>query len=288
MSSDWFAHYKLYRDIKLSVNYKTLSPLRIGASKGKSLFSPIDLQVLRININGKELPYIPGSSLKGVFRSASESITKSYNIETCLSGSCSEVIKNGVTRNECLQDAIRNNDVNRVINILNEYCLCCKLFGSNTYASHIKFVDAYPNEDKVRLGVKTGIAINRRSGGVQKGPFDVEFVSPNSEFNGEIILTNTPNYAIGLLAKVIDNINAGFIRLGGFKSRGFGKVKLTITSIEGIINTDDGFKRIDEVNTLHALDDNDMNIRFDPKNPLTILEEAKKVFEEYAKSSSNQ
>lgn len=289
MNNYWFTHYKLYRDIKLSINYKTLTPLRIGASKGKSPFAPIDLQVIRININGREVPYIPGSSLKGVFRSASESITKSYNIETCSSGSCSEIRNNGYRNGERLRDALKNNNLNEVINILNNYCICCKLFGSTTYASHIKFGDAYPNDGKVSLGVKTGIAINRRSGAVKRGAlYDVEFVSPDSEFNGEIILNNTPNYAIGLLAKVIDNINIGLVRFGGFKSRGFGKVKLTITAIDGIINTGDGIKSIKEIDILPALDDNDKCIRFDPNNPSTILENAKKVFEEYAKSSSNQ
>lgn len=285
--SEWFTSYRLYRELRLTLNYKTLSPLRIGSSKGKSLFSPIDLQVLRINMNGKEVPYIPGSSLKGVFRSTAESITKSFNIDTCMLGNCSEVMdQNGEKRDSRLQTAIKTNSREVTINILNEYCLCCKIFGSKTYASHIKFNDAYP-DGEVGVGVKTGIAINRKSGATKRGAlYQVEFVNPDSEFTGEIVMFNLPNYAIGLLSYIINYINSGFIKLGGFKSRGFGRIEIKVKEIDGVVNINNNIKEVSELDVLPALDEVDQDIELDLKNPDTLLNNAKEAFSKYAGANS--
>ncbi len=272
MSSDWILHNRLYRSMKLNVTYVNESPLRIGATKGKSLTSLVDLAVLKININGKESPYIPGSSLKGVFRSTAENIARTYNINICNAGE---------------EEVLKANQIEDIKNVLNNYCLCCKIFGSSGYASHILFSDAYiPNDFTFTLGVKTGIAINRRSGAVRKKAlYEVEYVNPGTTFKGEIIMNNLPNYAIGLIAKVIDYINLGIVKLGGFKSRGFGDIKCEINSIDGKVNVNGNIKRLSEVNKLSALDDKDKDIIIDKDNILKLLDEAKVIFDEYANSS---
>jgi CRISPR-associated RAMP protein, SSO1426 family len=282
MNADWILHNKLYRSITLYVNYVNKSPLRIGAGKGRSLTSLVDLAVLRININGKELPYIPGSSLKGVFRSTTENIARSYNISNICYGG--EEGSQREFRNE-LDDAIKNNDIERIKETLNRLCLCCKIFGSSSYASHIIFSDAYVNGDFM-LGVKTGIAINRRSGSVKRGAlYEVEYVNPGVSFNGEIILNNLPNYAIGLIAKVIDYINSGIVKIGGFKSRGFGEVECKINNISGKVNIGGSIKDLSEIDKLTKLDDNDKDIVIDKNNILGILDQAKVIFDEYASSN---
>ncbi len=275
MTSDWILHNKLYRNIRLNVTYVNKSPLRIGTTKGKSLTSPIDLTVSKINIDNKELPYIAGSSLKGVFRSAAENILKSYNIYTCNKGDESKDLTNE------LNNKIKSNDIDEIKKILDNYCICCKIFGSGSYASHIIFSDAYPCNN-FTFGIKTGIAINRRSGSVKRNAlYEVEYVNPGVSFEGEIIMKNTPNYAIGLVAKVIDFINLGIIKIGGFKSKGFGEIECNIKSIEGTINVNCDIKRLDEINILSKLDDKDNDIHIDKSNPLKILEQAKGIFNEY-------
>jgi CRISPR-associated protein Csm3 len=278
MNADWILHNKLYRNITLDVNYVNKSPLRIGASKGRSLTSLVDLAVLRINISGKELPYIPGSSLKGVFRSTAENIARSYNISNICYGG-----QEGLQ--EELNNATKNNDIERIKEILNKLCLCCKIFGSSSYASHIIFSDAYVNNN-FTLGVKTGIAINRRSGSVKtRALYEVEYVNPGASFNGKIILNNLPNYAIGLIAKAIDYINSGIVKIGGFKSRGFGEIECKINSISGRVNIDGSIKDLSEIDKLTKLDNNDKDIVIDKNNILGILDQAKVIFDEYASSN---
>lgn len=285
--SEWLTHQTIYRVLEFELTYKTRSPLRIGASKGKSFFSPIDLQVMRIMLNGKEVPYIAGSSIKGVFRSTAEMLLRSYGKRACNMGQCAnETTTNNITRDERLQDAIKeyyrgNTNAKEIINILNEYCLICKIFGSNTYSAHIIFSDAYPT-DNVSIGVKTGIAINRRSGAVKGGAlYQVEFVNPNSIFHGSIRLINLPNYAIGLILKIIkDMVNNGITRFGGFKSRGFGHVNINIDKIKGFVVEGGKLMDIKEVKELKPIDEYDKSIER-TENIEELIVSFIKVWDEY-------
>ncbi|MEM1966176.1 MAG: RAMP superfamily CRISPR-associated protein [Candidatus Caldarchaeum sp.] len=96
----------------------------------------------------------------------------------------------------------------------------CKAFGSSSFSSHVEFQDAY-SSGSVVVGVKSGIAINRRSGAVRRGAlYEVEYVKSGHEFSGLITVRNLPNYLMGLISSALDYLNAGIVKLGGFKSRG--------------------------------------------------------------------
>lgn len=298
--TSWLAHLALHRRIVFTTKYITLSPVRVGSSNGKSLYSPVDLQVIRMTIGGKEIPYIPGSSLKGVLRSTVEMILRSYGMEVCSMGGCSSFSNNGIKRDERLQQAIKAyNDAtsiemrekykNAIFNILNEYCLACKIFGSNTYASHIIFNDAYPTDDVI-TGVKTGIAINRRSGAVKQGAlYQVEFVNPGSVFRGSIAFHNLPNYAIGLILKIIEEmINKGLVRIGGFKSRGFGQINAEVESIDGILIKNGKIMDIRDVSELEPLDEYDIKITLSRDDVRSTIKQFINGWDLYAKNRSRK
>jgi len=276
-SFPWFTHSVIYRTIEVSVKYTTKSPLRIGSEKGKSPTSSVDLQVITTNINGTEVPFIPGSSLKGVFRSSSEFIARSYGIKACMMG---EGCKNDYDLD--LKRFMKSGDVDSIINTLSKYCLTCKIFGSASYYSHISFSDAYPKNQVPRRGVKTGIAIDRRSGAVKKGAlYTVEFVMPGSEFEGSIRFYNLPNYAIGLISTVLNNINLGIIKIGGFKSRGFGTVEVTPKELRGSVLVGSSYESISEKGELLPLDEDDELVKF--SNVSEFLEECRRVWINYVR-----
>jgi CRISPR-associated protein Csm3 len=54
----------------------------------------------------------------------------------------------------------------------------------------------------------------------------VEYVEPGARFRFSIRTTNLPNYALGLLAKILRMVNEGWVRVGGFKTRGFGELRV--------------------------------------------------------------
>jgi len=284
---NWISHSILYRSIEIEFKFINLSPLRIGAGRGKTPTSPVDLQVLKISIGDiKDAPYIPGSSLKGVIRSACERLALSNDIEACGMG---EGCKN--ENDEELKNMIKSrSSEEEIVEFLNEnYCLICKLFGSGTYSSHIQFSDAYPREGKFSTGQKTGIAIERRSGSVKRGAlYTVEFVNPNSEFYGSIVFNNVPNYGIGLVSYVIDQINEGIVRIGGFKTRGFGIVKMEPLSLKGYVLVNGKLQNISEIKELGALDEYDTTVNFEISKPSSLLDNCKKAWDNYVNKIKKQ
>jgi CRISPR-associated RAMP protein (TIGR02581 family) len=215
------------------------SPLRIGVGRESPLGSAVDLAVLRINLNGKLVPYIPGSSLKGVFRSTAIQLANRKGLTVCSGlskGTCMDLRYpefDGKTLLEKIQEEIRNRNYRRAIELFHEKaCLLCKVFGAPSFTGHSEFNDSYPiNENgevqDAPVGVRTGIAINRRTGAVHMGAlYQVEYVEPGARFRFSLRTTNLPNYALGLLAKILRMVNEGWVRVGGFKTRGFGELRV--------------------------------------------------------------
>ncbi len=197
------------------------------------------LLVLRINLNGKLVPYIPGSSLKGVFRSTAIQLANLKGLTVCSGLSKMTCMDrrypefNNNTLLERVQNEIKGGNVGGALRLFHQKtCLLCKVFGAPSFSGHAEFNDSYPvNENgdvlDVPVGVRTGIAINRRTGAVHKGQFyQVEYVEPGARFRFSIRTTNLPNYALGLFTKVLRTVNDGWVRVGGFKTRGFGELRI--------------------------------------------------------------
>jgi CRISPR-associated RAMP protein (TIGR02581 family) len=275
----WVSHSRILRNIEIQVKYEALTPLRIGAARAKTPTSPVDLQVLKLSIGDlRDVPYISGSSLKGVFRTTAEKLALSRGLSVCYTG---EDCKLKYDRE--LQTRVKAGKEEGVIEVLRNYCLICRLFGTASYSSHIRISDAYPSQTEIpSTSVKTGIAIERRSGGAKAGAlYQVEFVNPGAKFYGSIILHNFPNYGIGLLAEILEQINQGYVKIGGFKSRGFGSVRITIESLKGIVKSGEEFMDINNVKELEPLDDQDEKISFDPSNPQSLLSNSKVAWINY-------
>jgi CRISPR-associated RAMP protein (TIGR02581 family) len=227
------------REVVFEGYFVAESPLRIGVGRESPLGSAVDLAVLRVNLNGKLVPYIPGSSLKGVFRSTAIQLANRKGLTVCSGlskGTCMDLRYpefDGKTLLEKIQEEIRNRNYRRAIELFHEKaCLLCKVFGAPSFTGHSEFNDSYPiNENgevqDAPVGVRTGIAINRRTGAVHMGAlYQVEYVEPGARFRFSIRTTNLPNYALGLLAKILRMVNEGWVRVGGFKTRGFGELRV--------------------------------------------------------------
>jgi CRISPR-associated RAMP protein (TIGR02581 family) len=229
----------IIREVVLEGYLVTESPLRIGVGREPPLGSAVDLAVLRMNLNGKLVPYIPGSSLKGVFRSTAIQLANRKGLTVCSGlskGTCMDLRYpefDGKTLLDKIQEEIRNRNYRRAIELFHEKaCLLCKVFGAPSFTGHSEFNDSYPiNENgevqDAPVGVRTGIAINRRTGAVHMGAlYQVEYVEPGARFRFSLRTTNLPNYALGLLAKILRMVNEGWVRVGGFKTRGFGELRV--------------------------------------------------------------
>jgi len=240
---NWIAHYELLKYIRIEGIFECIEPLRIGAGRSDVLTSAVDLAVLRIGIrdekgNRIDIPYIPGSSLKGVFRTYAKYLGRIRNVIMCNglpNDTCMDSSDNyGMKLYKYIQRLMKTLEYDEIKRIFDEeICIGCKIFGAPSYLGNVFFSDSFPYDPKNKkwlnysFNVKPGIAIDRRTGAAaKKALFEVEFVEPGSEFYFTIDVKNIPNYALGLLAEILLEIDSGRIRLGGFKTRGFGKVKV--------------------------------------------------------------
>jgi len=242
-----------------------VEPLRVGSGRRDVLTSPVDLPIIRLG----DVPYIPGSSLKGVLRSTCEMIARTAGLQVCMGVGVATCANRqvGFSERDTLEKEIRRaieekRPLEDLYELLDNLCLTCKMFGTQSYSSKIFVSDAMPDGD-FSLGVKVGIAIDRRTGTVAPGAFyRVEYVEPGAIFKTQITTENLPNYALGLLCQALKEIDAGNVRIGGFKSRGFGKVRILKESLK-IDAYGPTVERTDGKLTLQSLDEHDEKFEYE-------------------------
>jgi CRISPR-associated RAMP protein (TIGR02581 family) len=223
--------------------------------------------------NGTGHPFIPGSSLKGAFRSAVERIVPNIpGLSSCSLGSGNSEcltalppsderinayleISKGIGRkpNEAIRRAIELlgdvtlNDQGHVtqeetlLPLLDRYlCDTCKVFGSPYLASVAFFHDAsisevWHNLPEAPTQIRDGVGIDRDSERAREGiKFDFEVVPPQVSFDFSLLLENPAPPDLGLVALGIQEFIAGMIPLGGIRSRGLGRCHLEEVKVEWI------------------------------------------------------
>lgn len=210
---------ELKNGAKLSFLLHTKSPLTIQSARGK-LLDPtlLDMQCIKSKCEDKDTVIIPGSSLKGVFRSRYEKMVFLFGGKAC----------NIVDRRTCCkrpQDLEKISYKEKGNYVYQHMCPACKLFGSTEIASRIYIADAYPVEGCI-MGERTGVGINRITGAAQKGAlYDFEVVE-EGRFQVEITLKNYEIYQLLLLCYILKDLNEGYVSLGAATTRGNGRMEV--------------------------------------------------------------
>jgi CRISPR-associated RAMP protein (TIGR02581 family) len=227
------------------------SGLRIGAAKDASGIGS-DLPVLR---DANQLPYIPGSSLKGVVRSAVEGLVRgAFPVQASWTASdgpppiwaCNPLVdpdraENSDTRRDdeaCLSRRWRKvlgtkeHEDLAIGLVLRHSCTTCALFGNTELAGRVLFSDLplLNASDLLSPGeIRDGVAIDRDMlTAADKAKYDYEVVPAGARFALEIILDNPEPLLQGLLVAGLNALHEGHVRLGGFGSRGLGRVEVQI------------------------------------------------------------
>ncbi len=229
MSSEWWHDFhevlvNVIDIVGVAVN-ETL--LRVGA--GKEVLGEVDSPVIKYPDGS---PFIPGSSIKGVFRSFVESYL--YNI---IIGN----IKNSKCNSVFTSMSVKADDfINKCVNIIGEnvekseeYCVNHALFGSQAGFSHLVFFDMVP-EGNVELMVKPGTSIDRFLGSVREGTlFKEEYIVPGVKWKFRLriygVLGKSDDKwccAREALAAVLKAFTTTGLSVGGRKSATGGLLKL--------------------------------------------------------------
>ena len=219
----------LYNQASIVFNIKPVSPLLIKT--GKESFDPTrpDMEFVRTMTPYGEVPYLPGSSLKGVIRSYGERILRTLNLKCC-----DVTLKQGGCKIESENMEER----------YQKHCYICRTFGSTSLSSRMRITDANPwwieaedeeikkvatsIDDYISTSRRTSVKIDRQKGAAAGGAlFETEVVT-GGNFWGEITLVNYQLWQLALLSLILRDINRGFQRVGASKSRGLGRVTFKI------------------------------------------------------------
>ena len=196
---------------KITFKLINVTAFRIGASEETLDPTTPDNSVMRSYKDGNLVPFIPGSTLKGLFRAAVQSIDETYD-------KCGWHDKKASM--ESKKEFIKlfeepNNDIN--------LCRTCKLFGNNFIEGRLFFTDSYA-EGETKISIRDGVEIDRETETAKdKAKYDYEVIEPGAVFPVEITAINVDEEDLKLIREVINLINLGIVRIGGSKSRGLGK-----------------------------------------------------------------
>lgn len=207
------------------------------------------------------IPFIPGSSFKGVFRSTVEKLAGVIpNLEVCsLAGGKDcfhrkfmEKTANGNNRYNVLNDQINEKVKNEppeagttraerheelLFNaVIKEICETCRLFGNGFTASKIFFSDLYLLDWAGVTQVRDGVVIDRDSEKAVEGlKYDFEVVPAGAVFDFEIRLENPRDPEdLGLTCLGLNEFQSGLSGLGGNRSRGLGNCKMHLEQVYSV------------------------------------------------------
>lgn len=192
-------------------------------------------------------PILPGSTLKGNFRATAERLAGYLGLSACLLDSnlsgencvSDEKIRKkiiekntGKTNYEEFKDL--ENEQEKIDWLKRNTCDICRLFGSPLQASRIFFSDGELLRWSRGLQVRDGVCIDRDSETARHGAkYDFEVVPRGAEFFITLEIENPEKKELALIGAVLGEWDNGF-RLGGFTSRGIGKVRLLDKKIEQV------------------------------------------------------
>lgn len=174
-----------------------------------------------VDTNGKI--FIPGSSIRGVWRSWCEKIARTISDGVPLA--CDPFNDDTKDINISCSKRLEKESPENVYALS---CPICKLFGSTSQGSRIRISDAYiinGDVDRNRLPVRDGIGIDRFTGGASSGAkFRYQYLT-GKIFETKVQIRNFELWQLGLLGYLFRDFEEELVPIGFGKTRGLGKVK---------------------------------------------------------------
>ena len=208
---------------------RNLTVLHVGTSS-TSKIGEVDNPVLKIYYIEKgnivKVPVIPGSTIKGIFRTFFESLARGQGEEVC------DIFKTKDKKN------------------LEKPCIACRVFGNQSLASHVYFFDALPKNIEKYKSVYTtriGVSIDRFFGAARPGLLRTdEYVIPGIDWDFELRVFNLNLDSDSLKeARIFRQVLKYFVtsglQFGGKRSTGAGLVRLVEGRVKKYVLKDGEF-----------------------------------------------
>ena len=173
---------------------------------------------------GKLSFFVPGSSMRGAWRSHLERILRSFETDTAK-------ICDPLEEDEREADA----SCSRVLTLCEDLrvpysqsCPVCRLFGSTMQASRISIGDGEVDRKQPgRLVQREHVRINRRTGAVGGAPLKF-FALQETRFHVDVRLRNFELSHVVMLGMLLTDLKLSNVPLGSGKNKGYGKVRATV------------------------------------------------------------
>ncbi len=226
----------------ITASIRTTTAIHIGSAKQEFVPSVVDNAVIK-DVNG--MPFIPGSSLKGVLRSYLEKLLKAMGKEVCMIPDlCSrqfddkskrEKIWNEIKKDNTVDDSNKQKEVSKYM--YERICPICRIFGSNINSAKLMVRDAKVKEEEFvgKYEIRAGVTIDRDKNIAAKGNlYEVEVVPADTIFEFKAAAENMSDEELQYLFILLRSMEEGNINIGGMTSRGLGEFKLENIEIEYI------------------------------------------------------
>lgn len=209
--------HRLESRLRLTGRIITRTALHVGAADGSGL----DISDMPVLKDGRGMPFIPGASLKGVVRSTLESLVRAAENQAAGVWACDSLDE----KHAC---GVHGSGERDKVDV-NKHCAICRLLGSRVLSSHVRISDAMMRDDGggSPIELRDGVAIDRDLARVSGGKkYQFEVVSPGVVFDLEVFVENPQPWLMGLFVLGWDQIAEGYSAVGGFSSRGLGRLEL--------------------------------------------------------------
>jgi CRISPR-associated RAMP protein (TIGR02581 family) len=234
---------KLVNEAFCTLRITASGPLLIKT--GHASISGPDMSPVLTFRNGKQEAFLPGSSLKGVFRSHVEKLVCSLQSQVvCYPFDENEERQTDPQqrrqdyRKSCGVSFTQRSKEDRQRRLMEarsdlvyaDSCPTCRLFGSTGFIGRVAIGDAYLASEENKE-FRDGVGIDRLTGGAShSAKFELEVVSAGTIFETNIHLRNFEIWQLGMLFVVIQDMEDGLIAIGSGRSRGLGKVTAEISA----------------------------------------------------------
>lgn len=227
----------------LNGHLRTETGLHIGSGYGSAL---TDATVVR---DYWERPYIPGSSLKGALRSAVERLIGGLADSKVTSCQLLDGASNCLTTDAARQAAYqklaeeRPVDETKLVRFLegpSGLCDTCRLFGSPYSQARVLIRDLPLAGDEVAASeIRHGVGIDRDTlTAREKIKYDFEALPSQLKFALELVVERPSALDLALLALGLQELQLGFVPLGGIRTRGLGRCQLELAEVQRLDLTD--------------------------------------------------
>lgn len=227
-------HATLYNEALFEVELRPKTPLLIKeGGSGEEALDPTlpNMSFVRLQRAKEADPevFIPGSSLRGVVRSHAEKLIRSLNmLEACDPTQNRGGNNQSSLASACFTDGTDPTKLSGV-KAYNDSCFACKIFGNTALAGRVRISDLYiESGQEALLSRRYGVAIDRVTGAVAQGPFEIEVLT-DARFSGRIVVRNFTLGQLALLGATLLDMGDGLVPMGYGKSRGLGRVQIKFT-----------------------------------------------------------